>query len=101
MPEIASPQIPTQIATAPIDMSGNIVGVVAMKLNAIKMARVTGDLPQNINFAVKTGALRDFLDDSAVLYQTAESKQELKASEIASKARSYTILVSCTAKQKD
>jgi len=84
-----------------IDMSGNIVGVVAMKLNAIKMARVTGDLPQNINFAVKTGALRDFLDDSAVLYQTAESKQELKASEIASKARSYTILVSCTAKQKD
>jgi S1-C subfamily serine protease len=62
-----------------IDMSGNVVGVVAKKLNAIKMAKVTGDLPQNINFAVKTGALRDFLDNSAVQYQTAEPKQELKA----------------------
>jgi S1-C subfamily serine protease len=83
-----------------IDMSGNIVGVVAKKLNAIKMAKVTGDLPQNVNFAVKTGALRDFLDNSAVQYQTAEPKQELKAADIAAKARTYTMLISCTAKEK-
>jgi S1-C subfamily serine protease len=82
------------------DMSGNVVGVVAAKLNAIRMAKATGDLPQNVNFAVKTGALRDFLDNSAVSYQTAESKQEFKTAEIATKARSYTILVSCEAKAK-
>ena len=65
-----------------------------------KMAKVTGDLPENINFAVKTGALRDFLDNSAVQYQTAESKQELKTTEIVGKARSYTMLISCTAKER-
>ena len=59
------------------------------------------DLPQNINFAVKTGAVRDFLDNSAVSYQTADSKVELKTADIASKARAYTMLISCTAKAKD
>jgi hypothetical protein len=82
-------------------MSGNVVGVVAKKLNAIKMAKVTGDLPENINFAVKTGALRDFLDNSAVQYQTAEPKQELKTTDIASKARNYTVFISCTAKENN
>jgi hypothetical protein len=71
------------------------------EINAIKFAKATGDLPQNINFAVKTGAMRDFLDNSAVAYQTAESKVELKTADIASKARAYTLLISCTAKSKD
>jgi S1-C subfamily serine protease len=84
-----------------LDTSGNVVGVVAAKINAIKFAKVTGDFPQNINFAVKTGAVRDFLDNSAVSYQTAESKAELKTADIASKARAYTLLISCTAKAKD
>lgn len=84
-----------------LDTSGNVVGVVAAKLNAIKFAKATGDLPQNINFAVKTGAMRDFLDNSAVAYQTAKSKVELKTADIASKARAYTLLISCTAKSKD
>ncbi|MGA8695131.1 MAG: hypothetical protein WB689_15060 [Xanthobacteraceae bacterium] len=44
------------------DSSGNIVGVVSAKLDALRMVKATGDIPQNINFAIKTGALRDFLD---------------------------------------
>jgi len=84
-----------------LDTSGNVVGVVAAKINAIKFAKATGDLPENINFAVKTGAMRDFLDNSAVAYQTAEPKAELKTAEIARKARAYTMLISCAAKAKD
>jgi S1-C subfamily serine protease len=84
-----------------LDTSGNIVGVVAEKLNALKFAKATGDFPENINFAIKTGAVRDFLDNSVVAYQTAESKAELKTADIAQNARGYTMLVSCTAKQKE
>jgi S1-C subfamily serine protease len=84
-----------------LDTSGNLVGVVAAKINALKFAKATGDLPQNINFAIKTGAVRDFLDNSAVPYETMESKQEFKTAEIASKARAYTLLISCMAKSKD
>jgi hypothetical protein len=50
--------------------------------------------------AIKTGAVRDFLDNSAVSYQTAESGQERKTADIAAKARAYTMLISCSAKEK-
>ncbi len=62
-----------------LDTSGNVVGVVAAKINAIKFAKATGDIPENINFAIKTGAVRDFLDNSVVSYQTAEPKADRRA----------------------
>lgn len=83
-----------------LDTSGNVVGVVAAKINALKFAKATGDLPENINFAIKTGAVRDFLDNSVVSYQTAEPRSELKTAEIAQNARAYTMFISCEAKEK-
>ncbi len=50
-----------------------------------------------VNFAIKTGALRDFLDNSAVPYVTTEPSGETKTADIASAARTYTMLISCTA----
>jgi len=83
-----------------IDTSGQIVGMVAAKINALKFVRATGNIPENINFAIKTGAIRDFLDNSVVPYQTAEPKGELKTAEIAGNARAYTLLISCTAAEQ-
>jgi S1-C subfamily serine protease len=84
-----------------LDSSGNVVGVVAAKINAIKFAKATGDIPENINFAIKTGAVRDFLDNSVISYQTAEPKTELKTADIARNARAYTVLISCTGTEKN
>ena len=78
------------------DTTGQVVGVVTGKLDGLRMAVATGNIPENVNFAIKTGALRDFLDNSVVPYQTAEPKGELKTTEIASNARAYTMLISCT-----
>ena len=49
-----------------LDLEGRVVGVVVGKLDAVKVASVTGDIPQNVNFAIKAGVLRSFLDASAV-----------------------------------
>src|SRR6478735_5837301 len=81
-----------------LSSSGEVVGVVAAKINAIKFAKATGEIPENINFAIKTGALRDFLDNSVVPYQVADSKAELKTADIARNARGFTVLISCKAK---
>jgi S1-C subfamily serine protease len=83
-----------------LDTSGQLVGIVSSKLDAIKFASVTGNIPENINFAIKTGALRDFLDNSVVSYQTAESKADLKTPEIAGNARAYTLLITCSAAEQ-
>jgi S1-C subfamily serine protease len=84
-----------------LDTSGNIVGVVSAKLDALRIARYTGSLPENINFAIKTGAIRDFLDNSVVPYETAAPGAELKTADIASNARAYTLLISCTATERE
>jgi len=75
--------------------------VVTAGLDALRMAKATGDIPQNVNFAIKTGALRDFLDNSAVPYQTAEPGSEMKTADIASAARTYAMLISCPARKSE
>ena len=96
--QISAPVQPGNSGGPLHDTSGNIVGVVTAKLNALRIAKATGDIPENINFAIKTGALRDFLDNGAVPYQTAEPAGETKTADIASAARTYTMLISCTAR---
>ena len=84
-----------------LDFTGAVVGVVAAKLDAIKVARATGNLPENINFAIKTGALRDFLDNSAVMYRDTERRESNReTAEVAKKARGFTLLISCTVNEQ-
>ena len=81
-----------------LDTNGLIVGIVAAKLDAFRVLRATGNIPENINFAIKTGAIRDFLDNSVVAYETTSPGGELKTAEIANNARAFTLLITCTGK---
>lgn len=49
---------------------GTVVGVVRSKLDAFKMSEKTKDLPQNVNFATKSGRLIDFLKGTPGLPST-------------------------------
>jgi len=40
-----------------LNMNGEVVGITASKLSAAKIFKWTGDLPQNVNYAIKTGYL--------------------------------------------
>ena len=45
------------------DRNGNVIGIVVSKLNALKVAELIGDIPQNINFAPsKASAAAAFLE---------------------------------------
>jgi S1-C subfamily serine protease len=79
-----------------LDTNGLIVGIVSAKLDALRVARATGNIPENINFAIKPGAIRDFLDNSVVAYETAAPGGEIKTSDIANNARAFTLLITCT-----
>jgi S1-C subfamily serine protease len=93
--QISAPVQPGNSGGPLFDTTGQVIGVVTGKLDGLRVAAATGSIPENINFAIKTGALRDFLDNSVVPYQTAEPKGELKTPEIAGNARAYTMLISC------
>ena len=80
--------------------SGDVVGVVAAKLNTFRFARATGNIPENINFAIKTGALRDFLDNSVVL---PDLRRQGRAEDRRHRAQceGVYLLISCKAKAKE
>ena len=78
-----------------LDTAGNAVGVVVGKLNAIRIAKVTGNIPQNVNFAISAGTARAFLDAWGVPYETAPSTDSLGTAEVAAKARISTVVIEC------
>ena len=78
-----------------LDLSGNVVGVVVAKLDAIKVANITGDIPQNVNFAISEWTTRAILDAYNVPYETAPSELKLAARDVAAQAREFTVLVEC------
>ena len=45
-----------------VDARGNVVGVVAAKLDAAAALAATGSLPENVNYAVKSSLLLSFLE---------------------------------------
>ena len=75
--QITAPIQPGNSGGPVLDNSGNVVGVVVGKLDAIKIANATGMLPENVNFAISQGAARAFLDTHDVAYQTARSDKTI------------------------
>lgn len=79
-----------------LDRRGQVVGVVVAKLNALRVAQMTGDIPQNINFAVKLAPVKALLDAQGVRYATGAADARLLSNlEVADAARSFTTPVSC------
>jgi S1-C subfamily serine protease len=78
-----------------LDLSGNVVGIIVGKLDAIKVAQATGDIPQNVNFAISALSARAFLDSQAVPYETASSEVQHSAADVAAMARQYTVRIEC------
>jgi S1-C subfamily serine protease len=93
--QITAPVQPGNSGGPLLDMSGRIVGVVASKLNALQLARVTGDIPQNVNFAVNASVARILLDAVGIQYETAAAENTLQASDIGVAAKEFTVLLEC------
>jgi hypothetical protein len=60
--QISVPVQPGNSGGALVDEHGNVVGVVAAKLNAAAAVATSGALPENVNYAVKSSFLLGFLE---------------------------------------
>lgn len=79
-----------------VDQYGNAVGVVAAKLNVLKVAMASGDFAQNINFAIKTTMLATFLEANQVAMQLGlTTGAKLDPADLAEAARSISGFVTC------
>jgi hypothetical protein len=80
---------------AVIDSAGNVIGVVVSKLNAAAIAKLTGDIPQNVNFAVSLQALVDFLGRNRVSFRNADRNTPMDTAQIAESTRAFTHRIVC------
>ena len=78
-----------------LDLSGHVVGVIVMSLDALGVAKVTGNIPQNINFALNAAVARAFLDANGVDYETSASIKSFSAADVSERAKKFTVVVEC------
>ena len=78
-----------------LDRSGNVIGIVVAKLNALNMAQITQDIPQNVNFAIKASVARDFLEAASPLPEARPATAPLATADLAARARQISVRVVC------
>ncbi len=64
--QISAPVQPGNSGGPLLDSRGLVIGIVASKLNAMRIAQMTGgDIPQNVNFAIKAGEAVAFMRENS------------------------------------
>lgn len=83
-----------------LDMSGSVIGVVESELNALAMIKVTSAIPQNVNFAIQTPIVVNFLTVKGIPATFAEKERKaLDPADVADLAKVFTVQVACLAAQ--
>ena len=93
--QITAPVQPGNSGGPLLDAAGNVIGVVVSKLDAVRTAELTGDIPQNVNFAIKGALVRGFLDIHGVTYRRRASDVKLAPEQLAERAGAFTVAVHC------
>jgi len=93
--QISVPVQPGNSGGALVDEHGNVVGVVTAKLSAKAALLTSGQLPENVNYAVKSSFLLGFLESvpevAAKLKEP--STKEMNSADVAEQARKSAVMI--------
>lgn len=80
-----------------LDMSGSVIGVVASRLDAIKMMQVGGNVPQDINFAIQAPIVVNFLSAKGKIAKSDSfaADRDLLPPDVADLAKKFTVQIYC------
>jgi TonB family protein len=95
--QITAPVQPGNSGGPVLDRAGAVIGVVQGKLDALRAVRATGDIPQNVNFAVSLDVLADFLAKNSVTFKAVNRQPAIETTQVAEMAQTFTYKISCTA----
>ena len=91
--QISLPVQPGNSGGALVDERGNVVGIVSAKLDASVALAASGELPENVNYAVKSSLLLSFLESMPdAKLKTANTNDE-KFEDVVKSAQQATVLV--------
>ena len=93
--QISAPVQPGNSGGPLLDQSGNVIGVIVAKLDAATAASLLGDIPQNVNFAIKGREAVSFLARSRVTPAFAPPSPKQSTEAVAAAAAAFTLQVVC------
>jgi TPR repeat protein len=94
--QISAPVQPGNSGGPVLDRQGNVVGIVVAKLDAVKLAGAIKDIPQNVNFAIKSTVAASFLDAQSVPVDAPKNETpSLSPEDLAERARALTVQIEC------
>jgi S1-C subfamily serine protease len=94
--QISAPVQPGNSGGPLFDSSGHVIGVVVAQLDALQVARATGDVPQNVNFAVHWSEVRAFLDEEGIQYRKEPFQRGMNTRDIAAIGSKISVTIDCT-----
>jgi formylglycine-generating enzyme required for sulfatase activity len=95
--QFSAPIQPGNSGGALLDRSGLVIGVVQSKLDTVRAARVTGDIAQNVNFAVSGEVLARFLSKHQAGVPQRQPGGALDTTVIAEQAQGFSFRITCDA----
>ena len=96
--QLSAPIQPGNSGGPLLDTAGNVIGMVSSTLNALRVAvAIGGAIPQNVNFAIKSNVIRNFLEANNVDFASTADRpnHDLAAPDIADIGRRFTVKVEC------
>ena len=95
--QLQAPVQPGSSGGPVLDSDGALAGIVVAKLNALKVARLTGDIPQNINFAIKGEVAAAFMRSAGVTPVVASVRSvAISLADMVADSKSWVYLLECT-----
>lgn len=78
-----------------LDDHGQVIGVVKARLSTRKIVFATGDLPQNVNFAIRGDLALDFLEQQGVAVKAGNRAEPLSSADVAERGSKFTVKIEC------
>lgn len=93
--QITAPVQPGNSGGPLMDAGGNIIGVVAARLNDVRTLMKSGSLPQNVNFAISLPVIKQFLERYKIDFESSGAARNTTVTNISRRAQQFTVSIHC------